>query len=190
MGSNSPKGRNSRRSGPAECSSARTEGSRRRIAAESSRQRGERAATKLPILKDWERCINRDQSLIAHLLPVFSPLVWNSANVRAVAWPHHSSAPASALYQLPPSQDPASSAQSRFSPTSFEPRRNPALPAMPAIPSLHHPSCLGGGQFPRVRGVPQRCRDRRPQQPKISSPQPPLVPAQPPPPPPRPPTPH
>src|SRR6266852_8002289 len=161
MGSTSPSRLISRTSEPAECSSACTEGSRRRIAAESSRQRGERAATNFHFLKDWERCINGNQSLMAHLLLVFSRLVWNSANVRAVAWPRHSWGPASMLSRPPPVRDQASSARDRFSPAWFEPLRNPALPATLAIPSLHHPSCPGGGQFPRVRGAPRRCRDRR-----------------------------
>src|SRR6266478_8316463 len=124
---------NSRTNGPAaECSSAPTEGNRRRITTESSRHRGERAATNLHFLKDWECSISRDQSLMAHLL-VFSRLASNSANARAVAWPQHSSGPASVLSRLLLAPDSASSSPGRFWPTGFERRRNRELPARPAI---------------------------------------------------------
>src|SRR5882724_932879 len=169
MGSTSPSRPNSRTNGPAECSSARTEGNRRRITTESSRQRGERAATNLHFLKDWECCISRDQSLMAHLL-VFSRLAWNSVNARAIAWPQHSSAPALALSRLPHAPDSASSSRDRFLPAWFERRRNRELPERPAIPSPHHPSCLGGGQFRRARGAPRHCRGRQPEQREILSP--------------------
>src|SRR6266404_4761419 len=162
MGSTSPSRPNSRTNGPAaECSSARTEG---------SRHRGERAATNLHFLKDWERSISRDQSLMAHLLLAFSRLAWNSANARAVAWLQNNSAPASALSRLLLALDSASSCQGRLWPTGFERRRNRELPARPAIPSPHHPSCPGGGQFQRARGAPRGYRDRRPEQREILSP--------------------
>src|SRR5260370_31454548 len=170
MGSTSPSRLNSRTNGPGECSSARTEGKSRRIAAESIRQRGKRAATNLHFLKDWERCMNRNQSLMAHLHPVFSRPAWNSASVRGVVWPQYSSAPASAPFQLPHARDPASFARGRFSPASFEPPRNHVLSAKPAIPSPHHPSSPGGGQFPRARGAPRRCLDHRQERHEILSP--------------------
>src|SRR5260370_2819361 len=170
MGSTSPSRLNSRTNGPAECSSARTEGKSRRIAAESIRQSGKREATNLRFLKDWERCMNRNQSLMAHLHPGFSRPAWNSASVRAVVSPQYSSAPASPPFQLPHARNPASSARGRFSPASFEPPRNHALSAKPAIPSPHHPSSPGGGQFPRARGAPRRCLDRRQEQREILSP--------------------
>src|SRR5438445_9560546 len=99
MGSTSPSRLNSRTNGPAECSSARTEGNRWKTTTESSKQRGARAAINLHFLKDWERCTGRHQSLMAHLL-VFSRVAWNSASVREVAWLQHSSGRASVLSRL------------------------------------------------------------------------------------------
>src|ERR1700694_5637124 len=169
MGSTTPSSLSSRTRGLNECPSAATEGMSRKIAPAHRTQRRKKAATNSDRLGQKERFIWK-QSLIAHLRPVFSRLAWNSASVRAVAWPLYSSAPASALSRFPPARDPASSAQGRFLQASFEPPRNPALPATPAILSRHHPSCPGGGQFPRVRGAPRGWSDRRPEQLEIPFP--------------------
>src|SRR5260370_24024268 len=133
-------------------------------------QRKQEYATNRDRLGQKERLSRWNQSLIAHLRLVFCRLLCNSADVRAVAWPLHSSAPASALSRLPPARDPASSVRDRFLPASFEPSRNPSLPATPAILSRHHPPCPGDGQFPRARGAPRRCSDRRKEQLEIPSP--------------------
>src|SRR5258707_345537 len=170
MGSTTPSSLSSRTRGLDECSSAATEGMSRKIAPALRAQRRKEAATNSDRLGEKGRFILWKQSLIAHLHPVFSRPAWNSASVRAVAWPPHSSAPASALSRLPPARDPAFSARDRGLPASFRPPRNPALPATPAIVSRHHPSCPGGVQFPRARGAPRGWSDQRQEQPEIPSP--------------------
>src|SRR5882762_218552 len=170
MGSTTPSRLSSRTRGPGVCSSAATEGISRKMAPAHRTQRKKELATNRDRSRQKERLSCWNQSLIAHLRPVFSRLLCNSADARAVAWLLHSSAPASALSGPPPARDRASSARGRFSPASFAPPRNRALPAKPAIPSLHHPSCPGGGQFPRARGAPRRCPDRRQEQLEILSP--------------------
>src|SRR5713226_3365794 len=155
MGSTTPSSRSSRTRGLDECSSAATAGRRKKIAPAHRTYRTQEATTIPNRLAYTEQFLSWNQSLIGHLLLVFSRVAWNSANARAIAWPQYNSAPASALSRPPPAPEQASSARGRFSPASFEPQRNPALPATLAILSRHHPSCPDGGQFPRARGVPR-----------------------------------
>src|SRR5216683_300922 len=132
MGSTTPSSRSSRTRGLGECSSAATAGRRKKIAPATRTYRTQEATTIPNRLAFKERFLSWNQSLIGHLLLVFSRLAWNSANPRAIAWPQNNSAPA-----------------------SVELQRNPAHPATLAILSRHHPSCPDGGQFPRARGVPR-----------------------------------
>src|SRR5437016_3148089 len=171
MGSTTPSRLSSRTRGPDECSSAATAGIRKKITPAHRTQKRKEDATNPDRSGQKDRPILWNQSVIAHLRLVFSRLVWNSAGVRAVASLLHSSAPASALFRLPPARDPASSAPDRFSQASFAPRRNHALPAKLAIPSPHHPSCPGGGQFRQAHGAPRRCWDQRQEQHEIPAPQ-------------------
>src|SRR2546428_5285538 len=170
MGSTTPSSLSSRTRGLEECWSAATAGSRWKTVQAHTQHNRKEAATNSDRLRQKGCLLSRNQSLIAHLLLVFSQGAWNSANVRAVAWLQYSSALASAPSPLPLALDPASSARDRFSPTSSEPRRNPSFPAMLVIPSPHHPFCRGGGQFRRARGVPRDCWDRRQAQREIPSP--------------------
>src|SRR3979411_2624843 len=104
MGSTTPSRRSSRTRGLDECSSAVTVGIRKRIAPAHRTQRKKEYAANLDRSRQKERLILSNQSLIAHLRLIFSRLLWHSASVRAVAWPPHSSAPASALSRLPPAR--------------------------------------------------------------------------------------
>src|SRR3977135_2081479 len=134
MGSTTPSRRSSRTRGVDECSSAVTVGIRKRIAPAHKTQRKKKDAANLDRSRQKER-LPSNPSFIAHLRLISFRFLWNSASVRAVVWPLHSPAPASALSRLPPARDPAFSARGRFSPASFEPPRNHALRGKPAIPS-------------------------------------------------------
>src|SRR6266436_7406209 len=161
MGSTTPSSLSSRTSGVEECWSAATAGIRKKSAQAHTPHNTKKAATNSDRLRRRKRSLSEKQSLIAHLLLVFSQAVLNSANVRAVAWLQYSLAPASEPSPPPLARDPASSARDRSSPASSEPRRNPLSPVTPVIPSPHRPFCRDGGQFRPARGAPQDCWDPR-----------------------------
>src|SRR5882757_7715687 len=161
MGSTTPSSLSSRTSGVEECWSAATAGIRKKIAQAHTPHKRKKAATNSDRLRRRKRFLSEKQSLIAHLLLVFSQAVLNSANVRAVAWLQYSLAPASEPSPPPLARDPASSARDRSSPASSEPRRNPLSPVTPVVPSPHRPFCRDGGQFRPARGAPQDCWDQR-----------------------------
>src|SRR5260370_5176169 len=154
MGSTTPYRRSSRTRRVDEWSTAGTGGRRKKIGEAHRTYRTQEATTNPNRLAFKERFLSWNQSLIGHLLLVFSRLAWDSANARAIAWPQHNSAPASGLSRPPPVPEQASFARGRFSPASFELQRNPAHPATLAILSRHHPSCPDGGQFPRAHTPP------------------------------------
>src|SRR6266478_1010890 len=95
MGSTTPSSLSSRTSGVEECWSAATAGIRKKIAQAHTPHKRKKAATNSDRLSRRKRFLSENQSLIAHLLLVFSQAALNSANVRAVAWLQHSLAPAS-----------------------------------------------------------------------------------------------
>src|SRR5258708_3456599 len=170
MGSTTPSSLNSRTSGVEDRWCAATAGIRKKIAQAHTPHKTKKAATNSNCLKRRKRFLSGDQSLIAHLLLVFSQAALNSANVRAVAWLPYSLAPASEPSPPPLARDPASSARDRSSPTSSEPRRNPLSPVTPVVPSPHRPFCRDGGQFRPARGAPRDCWDPRQARPGIPSP--------------------
>src|SRR6266478_96007 len=157
MGSTTPSSLSSRTSGVEECWSAATAGIRKKTAQAHTPHKRKKAATNSDRLSRRKRFLSGNQSLIAHLLLVFSQAALNSADVRAVAWLRYSLAPASEPSRLPLGRDPASSDRDRSSRTSSEPRRNPLSPVTPAIPSPHRPFCRDGGQFRLARGAPRDC---------------------------------
>src|SRR6266852_7745599 len=90
MGSTTPSSRSSRTRGLDECSSAATAGRRKKIAPAHRTYRTQEATTIPNRLAFKERFLSWNQSLIGHLLLVFSRLAWDSANARAIAWPQRS----------------------------------------------------------------------------------------------------
>src|SRR5260370_32270275 len=101
MGSTTPSSLSSRTRGREEFSAAATEGIRKKIAQAQKVQRRKKAATNSDCLRQKERFLSWNRSLMAHLLLVFSHGAWNSANVRAIAWLQYSLSPASAPFLLP-----------------------------------------------------------------------------------------
>src|SRR5713226_4097752 len=93
MGSTTPSSRSSRTRGLDECSSAATAGRRKKIAPAHRTYRTQEATTNPDRLAFKERFLSWNQSLIGHLLLVFSHLAWDSANARAIVWPQHNTAP-------------------------------------------------------------------------------------------------
>src|SRR5260370_8451402 len=109
MGSTTPSSRSSRTRGVDECSSAATAGRRKKIAPAHRTYRTQEATTIPNRLAFKERFLSWNQSLIGHLLLVFSHLAWDSANARAIAWLQYNSPPPSGLSPLPPLPEQLSS---------------------------------------------------------------------------------
>src|SRR5260370_6876783 len=106
MGSTTPSSLSSRTSGVEECWSAASAGIRKKIAQAHTQHNRKKAATNSDRFRPTKRFLSGNQSLIAHLLLVFSQPAWTSANVRPCACPQHRLPHTSLPPPLPPTHDP------------------------------------------------------------------------------------